>query len=75
MAETIFAACALNPPMLPAIAEPSKFLVRFKSTKAFDVVFKTDFIISAFRVASHTTDLPRPSILELKALNSIIITG
>jgi hypothetical protein len=50
--------------MLPAIAEPTKFFVRFKSTKAFAEVFKIDFKTSALTIASHITDFPRPSILN-----------
>ena len=63
MAVTMFAAWALKPPMLPAIAEPSKFLVKFKSYNDLAVVLSTDLTISPFTMASHTTDFPRPSIL------------
>ncbi len=62
-AVTILAAWALNPPILPAIADPSKFLVKFKSYNALADVFKTDLTVSLFTIASHTTDLPLPSIL------------
>ena len=65
-AATIFAACALKPPILPAIAEPTRFLVRFKSTNALADVFNTDLTISPLTVASQTTDLPLPSILMNK---------
>ena len=62
MAVTMLAACALKPPMLPAMAEPTKFLLRLRSISAFTDVFSTDLTTSALIVASHTTDLPRPSI-------------
>lgn len=108
MAATKFAACALYPPMLPAMAEPTKFLLMFTSTNASVVVFKIctnsrghDFLYSlklscgktrhlhqqrqrrgsdtqfktlptsrttfAGMVASHTADLPRPSIQLMAA--------
>lgn len=41
MAATRLAACALYPPMLPAIADPTRFLLMFTSTKASVLVFKT----------------------------------
>lgn len=41
MAATRLAACALYPPMLPAMAEPTRFLQIFTSTRAAVVVFKT----------------------------------
>lgn len=41
MAATRLAACALYPPMLPAMAEPTRFLLMFTSTRASVVVFKT----------------------------------
>lgn len=41
MAATMFAAWALKPPMLPAIAEPTRFLLMFSSTRAPVLVFKT----------------------------------
>lgn len=63
IAVTIFAACALNPPILPAIAEPTRFLLIFKSTNALTDVFNTDFTISPLTMASQITDFPRPSIL------------
>lgn len=56
-------AWALNPPILPAIAEPIKFLLTFKSTNAATVVFSVFFTTWDFTMASHTTDLPLPSIL------------
>jgi hypothetical protein len=41
MAVTMLLAWALNPPIDPAIAEPTKFLLIFKSTRASTLVFKT----------------------------------
>jgi len=64
MAVTMFAACALKPPMLPATAEPIRFLEIFTSTRACTVVLRTDLTTSAGTTASQTTDLPRPSILQ-----------
>ena len=59
---TIFAAWALNPPMDPAMIEPRRFLDWLSSTSRSAVVFKTFSRISWERIASATTDLPRPSI-------------
>lgn len=39
-AVTMLAACALNPPMAPAMAEPTKFLLTLSSVSAGTVVFK-----------------------------------
>jgi len=64
MAVTMFAACALKPPMLPATAEPIRFLEIFTSTRACTVVLRTELTTSAGTTASQTTDLPRPSILQ-----------
>jgi hypothetical protein len=64
IAATMFAACALKPPIVPAIAEPTRFFVRFKSTSALGDVFKTDLTTSPLTMASQTTDFPRPSILH-----------
>ncbi len=50
--------------MLPAIAEPTRFLLIFKSTSALADVFSTDLIMWPGRLASQTTDFPRPSILQ-----------
>lgn len=41
MAVTMLAAWALNPPMEPAMAEPIRFLLMFRSTKASTLVFNT----------------------------------
>ena len=41
MALTTLAACALNPPTEPAMAEPTRFLLMFSSTKASTLVFNT----------------------------------
>ena len=41
IALTIFAACALNPPTDPAIADPTRFLLMFRSTRASTLVFNT----------------------------------
>uniref|UniRef100_A0A6B0U4H7 Putative secreted protein n=1 Tax=Ixodes ricinus TaxID=34613 RepID=A0A6B0U4H7_IXORI len=62
MAVTMLAACALNPPTLPAMAEPIKFFVMFTSTKAWVFVLRTSFTTLAGIVASQTTLFPRPSI-------------
>jgi hypothetical protein len=64
MAVTMFAACALKPPMLPATAEPTRFLEIFTSTRACTVVLRIEHTTSAGTTASHTTDFPRPSILQ-----------
>ena len=40
-AVTILAACALNPPMAPATAEPTRFLLIFTSANADTLVFNT----------------------------------
>lgn len=40
-AVTMFAAWALNPPMAPAMAEPTKFLLTLSSVSAVTVVFRT----------------------------------
>ena len=63
IAVTILAACALKPPMLPATAEPMRFLVMFTSIRAWTEVFSTFVTTSAGTIASATTDFPRPSIL------------
>ena len=63
MAVTVFAACALNPPMLPAMADPIRFLAMLSSTRAVTVVLRVDVTMLAGTMASHTTDLPRPSSL------------
>lgn len=39
MAATMFAAWALKPPILPAIAEPTRFLLMFRSTRAAVLLF------------------------------------
>lgn len=41
MAVTMFAACALNPPMDPAMADPTRFLLMLSSTNASTVVLST----------------------------------
>ena len=41
IALTIFAACALNPPTDPAMADPTRFLLMFRSTRASTLVFST----------------------------------
>ena len=63
MAVTVLAACALKPPMLPAMAEPIKFLLMLRSTRAATVVLSVVVTMLAGTMASHTTDLPRPSSL------------
>jgi len=64
MAVTMFAACALNPPMLPAAIEPTKFLLILRSTSVAAVVLRRLIIVSRGTIASATTDFPRPSILH-----------
>ena len=41
MAVTMLEAWALKPPMLPAMAEPTRFLLMLSSTRAGTEVFKT----------------------------------
>lgn len=41
MAATMLAAWALNPPMLPAMAEPTRFLLMFSSTSSVVLLFNT----------------------------------
>jgi len=62
MAVTILEACALKPPILPAIADPIKFLAMLTSTRASTVVFSTSWMSLAGIVASATILLPRPSV-------------
>ena len=61
IAVTIFAACALNPPRDPAMAEPTRFLLTLSSRRASTLVFSTLVTTWPGTMASHTTDLPRPS--------------
>ena len=63
-AVTMLEACALKPPILPATAEPYKFLLTFKSTRSRTLVLRTVRTTDAGTTASHTTDFPRPSTLE-----------
>lgn len=65
-AVTTLAAWALFPPILPAIADPIKFLLIFTSTNAVTEVFNTSVMIFEGTMASLTTYLPRPSILYKK---------
>lgn len=65
-AVTTLAACALFPPILPAIADPIKFLLMLTSTNAATVVFSTSVTIFEGTIASLTTYFPRPSILYKK---------
>lgn len=67
MAVKIFAACALNPPIEPAIADPTRFLDMFRSTIASTDVFKTDCTIALGIIASADTDFPLPSIQLMAA--------
>mmetsp|Transcript_4765 Transcript_4765/g.7562 ORF Transcript_4765/g.7562 Transcript_4765/m.7562 type:complete len:201 (-) Transcript_4765:309-911(-) len=66
-AVTLFAAWALNPPTVPAMALPMRFLLRFASTMAFTDVLSVDLTTSAGIVASITTLFPRPSIQFIAA--------
>lgn len=68
IAVTTLAACALFPPILPAIADPIKFLLMLTSTNAVTVVFRTSVMIVEGTMASLTTYFPRPSILNKKIL-------
>lgn len=52
--------------MLPAIADPIRFLVMFTSTSACTVVFSKSVTIFAGITDSQTTDFPLPSTLEKK---------
>ena len=63
MAATILAACALYPPILPAIADPIRFLFIFRLTNDLTDVFSVFLTMLDGMIASHTTDLPLPSIL------------
>lgn len=53
MAATMLAAWALNPPMLPAMAEPTRFLLMFSATRSAVLLFNTctriEALISTFR--------------------------
>ena len=51
----------MNPPMLPACAEPTRFLALLRSTILSGVVLSTSETILAGTTASQHTDLPRPS--------------
>ena len=51
MAVITLAACALNPPMLPAIDDPTRFLEMLRSTKAEVEVFSTELTICAGTMA------------------------
>lgn len=51
MAVMTFAACALNPPMLPAIDDPTRFLEMFRSTRAEVEVFSTELTMCAGTMA------------------------
>ena len=66
MAVTILAACALQPPKVPAIEEPIRFLPMFRSTSALAVVLSIFLTAACGTIASLTTDLPLPSILKNK---------
>mmetsp|Transcript_1520 Transcript_1520/g.3959 ORF Transcript_1520/g.3959 Transcript_1520/m.3959 type:complete len:221 (-) Transcript_1520:1623-2285(-) len=59
-AVTILEACALNPPIAPAMADPIRFLLRFVCTRAETVVFRVVRTTSLGMTHSTTTDLPRP---------------
>ena len=61
-AVTMFDACALKPPLVPAIADPTKFFAVLSCAAASGVVLSTRETTSAGSVASATTEQPRPSI-------------
>src|SRR5258706_6311263 len=56
------AACALKPPIDPAIAVPTKFFLLFRLTKSATVVLRIDRTTLPGTIASATTLFPRPSI-------------
>ena len=60
-------ACALNPPILPAIADPIRFFFVLRLTRSPTVVLSTLLTIAPEMTASATTDLPRPSIQLIAA--------
>mmetsp|Transcript_70274 Transcript_70274/g.120697 ORF Transcript_70274/g.120697 Transcript_70274/m.120697 type:complete len:328 (-) Transcript_70274:157-1140(-) len=64
---TTLAACALKPPTLPAMADPTKFLRVATSTIPRTVVLRVSLTILDGIRASHTTDFPRPSIQLIAA--------
>ncbi len=59
---TMLAACALYPPMQPAISEPTWFLARLRRSRSLAVVLSFFLMTSPLTSASQITDLPRPSI-------------
>mmetsp|Transcript_22188 Transcript_22188/g.51237 ORF Transcript_22188/g.51237 Transcript_22188/m.51237 type:complete len:287 (+) Transcript_22188:168-1028(+) len=61
-AATMLAACALLPPTLPAMAEPTRFLRIATSTNAGTLVLRVFLTTALGMTASTTTDLPLPSI-------------
>ena len=67
MAVTMLAAWALKPPMLPAMAEPVRFLAMLRSQSADVVVLSVVSMMSPGMMAWHVTDLPRPSIQLMAA--------
>ncbi|CCJ28701.1 unnamed protein product [Pneumocystis jirovecii] len=66
-AATILAACALNPPILPAIELPTKFFEIFNSTRSSTLDLRTDLTMSFKITASAITLFPRPSIQFIAA--------
>mmetsp|Transcript_7878 Transcript_7878/g.26807 ORF Transcript_7878/g.26807 Transcript_7878/m.26807 type:complete len:225 (+) Transcript_7878:242-916(+) len=66
-AVTMFAACALKPPTLPAMALPTRFLFVLVYTMAETVVLSVERTTEAGMTASATTVLPRPSIQLIAA--------
>mmetsp|Transcript_17751 Transcript_17751/g.68860 ORF Transcript_17751/g.68860 Transcript_17751/m.68860 type:complete len:279 (+) Transcript_17751:334-1170(+) len=60
-AVTTLEACALKPPMEPAMAEPTRFFCVFRSSISSTLLFSTVCTMLRLIVASTTTDLPRPS--------------
>jgi hypothetical protein len=73
----MFAACALKPPMLPAMALPIMFLAMLTSIRACTEVFSVQQTTLAGMIASQTTYFPLPSILKkiVKKLKLNCITG
>jgi hypothetical protein len=67
IAVRIFDACALNPPIDPAIALPTRFFLMFRLHSASTVVLSTFFTTLPGITASATTLFPRPSIQFIAA--------
>mmetsp|Transcript_63730 Transcript_63730/g.132700 ORF Transcript_63730/g.132700 Transcript_63730/m.132700 type:complete len:273 (-) Transcript_63730:1136-1954(-) len=66
-AVTMLAACALNPPTLPAMAEPMWFFCLLVSIMSYTELFSTDLTMFSGMIASTTMLLPRPRIQLIAA--------